>query len=677
MSAPNVVACILFHERLAQTIQCVQSLLSANAPIVVLNNGSSAASRDRFAAWSANHPQVKLLDAPVNLGVSGGRNLLLRETTQEWLLFVDNDIVMTTPEWLDRLSHYVQHNVEVVVPRLYNHHEGSYAQFKMIEVAGENAYFVSANDNCLNTFPGGAAFVNRSLFLRLGPYDEQLFVGVEDFELSLRGILSGNPVRALLVSDIELTHDHAMQGATADDINAVRTRYDKEVLGRSYRRITEKHGLIFEDFWEGWVDQQIMSLGEPDLDGSDLDVTTESGRPRIALVADAENWAFANIARNIVDHLSGKYQLDVYYTQHYGEDYDTLLSALYEQGYDLVHYFWRGTALCLFMHLLRTRPARKDGVYESFIKTRLSFSVYDHCLLADADLLDYQVLFKYLADGYAVSSRRLFHIYSKMSDHPEPYRIIEDGVDPARFYPVNCKRLLETGRPIVVGWAGNSMWGSDIDGADFKGFKTIVKPVLDLLKEEGFNVVGRFADRNVEHIPYDKMVDYYNSIDVYVCASSIEGTPNPVLEAMACGVPVISTDVGIIPQLFGPEQKRYILIHRTVDALKNKLIALINDPVERMKLSLENTKRIQRWTRELEIPKWDDFFSYMLNQNNQHKQALKRACLEVPYNFGIESTIEQFLKHSFSWRVTRPLRLFRWHAISLKNQVISKLLAGL
>ncbi|WZB73295.1 glycosyltransferase family 4 protein [Achromobacter xylosoxidans] len=44
------------------------------------------------------------------------------------------------------------------------------------------------------------------------------------------------------------------------------------------------------------------------------------------------------------------------------------------------------------------------------------------------------------------------------------------------------------------------------------------------------------------------MPAYYNSLDLYVCPSAIEGTPNPVLEAMACGVPVISTDVGIVPK---------------------------------------------------------------------------------------------------------------------------------
>lgn len=673
MSSQTVVVCILFHEKVAQTIECVQSFLPANVPIVVLNNGSSTESIDKFTLWVGDYAQVRLLNAPYNLGVSGGRNLLIRETTEEWLLFVDNDIVMDSPDWFDTFQKYTSKNVEVIIPRLYNHHDGCYAEFKSIEIKDGNAYFVPGKDNCLNSFPGGASFVNRNLFKRLGNYDEEFFVGVEDFELSLRAVLTGNPIRALLISDIELTHSHLMLCATEDDVRAVRNRYNKDVLRKSYNRISEKYKLFFEDFWEGWVDQQVMSLKiSPPLSSGTSNNNETPKRPRIALVADADNWAFANISRNIETHLSFKYDFSVYYSGNYAEDYDGLLSNLYENGHDLVHFFWRGNIICLYMHLLRTRQSRSDSVFESFIQTKTSFSIYDHCLLNDSDLLNYQVVFKYLTDGYVVSSERLFHIYSKMTDYPCPYRVIEDGVDISKFWPVDTLRFLETDRPFVVGWAGNSLWGSDINATDYKGLNTIIKPAIAQLKREGFNVVGRFADRNVEHISYENMVDYYNSIDVYVCASSIEGTPNPVLEAMACGVPVISTDVGIVPQLFGLEQKKNILICRTVDALKEKLIILMSDPEQRMKLSNENLHRIHGWTRELEIPKWDDFFSGMLNLEND-KQAFKRACLEVPYNFGIESTIEQFLKNSLSWRVTRPLREFRWHALRLRSQLMSKL----
>uniref|UniRef100_C6E5U6 Glycosyl transferase family 2 n=1 Tax=Geobacter sp. (strain M21) TaxID=443144 RepID=C6E5U6_GEOSM len=673
MSLPSISVCILFYEKPEQTIHCVESLLPAGAPIVVLNNGSSAAATERFSAWAAGHAQIRVLHSDRNLGVSAGRNLLAAQTSEEWLLFVDNDIVMETPQWLHRLQRYADLDVEVIVPRLYNHHDGCYAKFMDIEVRGGRAGFVPLRDNRLNNFPGGASFVRRTLFDRLGGYDEELFVGVEDFELSLRGVLAGAPVRALLVPDIELTHNHLASPGSDADRMAVRNRYDKEVLGNSYRRIAVKHGLLFEDFWEEWVDQQMVSLGVSTWPDEQAEALRRTGRPRIALVADVENWAFANISRNVVSHLSERYDLQIVYSSHYGHDYDRLLCDLYEQGYDLVHFFWRGTILCLYLHLLRTMPTRTPSVPESFIRTKLTFSIYDHCLLGEKDLLEYRILFKYLADGYVVSSQRLFHTYTMLPHYPSPCRIIEDGVDLARFTPCNTQRLLDRDRPLVVGWAGNSDWGMDLDANDFKGFNTIIKPALAQLRQEGYEVVGRFADRKVKQVPYDKMVEYYNSIDVYVCASSIEGTPNPVLEAMACGVPVISTDVGIVPQLLGREQKRYILMHRSVEALKEKLAALAKDPEERMKLSVENLERIKGFTREMEVPKWDDFFQAMLSRDTASREPLKRALLEVPYNFGIEHTVDLFLQRSLSWRITMPLRLLQWHSTRLQNKLRVKL----
>jgi len=50
-------------------------------------------------------------------------------------------------------------------------------------------------------------------------------------------------------------------------------------------------------------------------------------------------------------------------------------------------------------------------------------------------------------------------------------------------------------------------------------------------------------------IPHEKMPDWYAGIDMLICASRNEGTPNPVLEACAMGLPVISTPVGLVPEI--------------------------------------------------------------------------------------------------------------------------------
>lgn len=676
MTISSISVCILFANKVEQTIDCVTSFVESGCSIVVLNNGSSNDSIISFEERISGYPQIRLINSKTNIGVSAGRNLLINETKEDWLLFVDNDITINTFDWLSRFCDHVESkpDVEVFVPKLFNNHDGCYAEFKSINILNSNAFLTTPESSYINLYPGGAAFVKRSLFVRLGNYDERIFIGLEDLEISLRALLINAPVRALLISDIELIHNHLIIYSTVNEVKSALERYNRNTIQKSCEVIKIKHGINYCG-WESWVDNQIIAIKKiNNYEDESNYIFAISNNRRIALIADKNDWAFHNIATHIKSSLSDKYTFDIYYTDDYGGDYDKILSDIYNNRYDLVHFYWREVILNLYFNIVKTKLDHLVDVRESFIDTKLTFSIHDHCLLDSNNLLNYKIVFNYLSDSYIVSSERLFNIYRKLIDYHDPYRVIEDGVDLAKFYPKNSKRLLDNDRKILVGWAGNSTWGKDVSAEDYKGFHTIIKPAVNELKQEGFNIDGIYADRNIKHIPHNEMNDYYNSIDIYICASSIEGTPNPILEAFACGVPVVSTDVGVVPQLFGAEQKQFILNVRSKDELKDKLRVLICNPELRMKLSEENISRISGWTRDDEANKWDDFFSHILAGENSSKKLVKRACLEVPYNYGIEATIDHFLKSSFSWRLTRPLRLLNWYALRFKNRIVTKYL---
>jgi GT2 family glycosyltransferase len=255
----NLAVCILFFERLNQTINCIQSFQNPDVNLYILNNGSSHANHGALRAFCSNYDTIRLFDSQINIGVARGRNFLVNHTTEDWLLFVDNDIIVKTLNWLETFRGHATGNpdIEVWVPRVYNLHDRRYAWHRSIRISdGRAIHDLEAEDDSFNTFPGGSSFVRRSLFRRLGLYDEEIFVGFEDFELCIRGILEGNPVRAKLIRDMEFWHDH-QKPETPEDRKATVTRYDVGRIDQSCKRILFKHNLVFDADWKGWIARQL------------------------------------------------------------------------------------------------------------------------------------------------------------------------------------------------------------------------------------------------------------------------------------------------------------------------------------------------------------------------------------------------------------------------------------
>ncbi len=255
------------------------------------------------------------------------------------------------------------------------------------------------------------------------------------------------------------------------------------------------------------------------------------------------------------------------------------------------------------------------------IGVNITTSVYDHSFLNKQSFWITEAFLKY-AKAYTISSKKLLDIYNRREDiKKKPLMEITDGVDLKKFRPKNLERFSTIKeRKIKIGWVGNSKFEDSEKDDDLKGVRKIIIPAIEELKEEGYPVERKFADRNEGYIPHDKMPDYYNSIDLYVCASKEEGTPNPVLEAMACGIPVISTNVGIVSEAFGTQQNEYILKERTKKELKEKIVQLISHPEYWNKLSNENLKQIEEWSWNKKCKQFKEFFDIAIENFEENKR---------------------------------------------------------
>lgn len=82
-------------------------------------------------------------------------------------------------------------------------------------------------------------------------------------------------------------------------------------------------------------------------------------------------------------------------------------------------------------------------------------------------------------------------------------------------------------------------------------------------------------------IPHDKLTEVYNAVDVFALASSREGWPNVLLEAMACGAPCVATDVWGSGEVIREPAAGRLVQHRTPEAMAKAINHLLADPPDR------------------------------------------------------------------------------------------------
>ena len=77
-------------------------------------------------------------------------------------------------------------------------------------------------------------------------------------------------------------------------------------------------------------------------------------------------------------------------------------------------------------------------------------------------------------------------------------------------------------------------------------------------------------------IPHDKVADYFNDLKLLVLPSYSEGLPTAILEAMACGTPVMATRVGGIPDVVKDGETGFILNNNLPEYLAEEIIKALN-----------------------------------------------------------------------------------------------------
>jgi glycosyltransferase involved in cell wall biosynthesis len=165
-----------------------------------------------------------------------------------------------------------------------------------------------------------------------------------------------------------------------------------------------------------------------------------------------------------------------------------------------------------------------------------------------------KIFAKFCAAYSIVKSQRM--VIKLFSD--DRISVIPNGVDFDMFYPMEKEKVrLEYNIPIskkIILFAANP-------SRPEKNF---------LLAQKAYENIN-ITDKElliVYNVKQSELLKYYNLADVVILTSFHEGSPNVIKEAMACNVPIVSTDVGDVKEIISKTEGCYITYFDPIDVAK-------------------------------------------------------------------------------------------------------------
>lgn len=228
--------------------------------------------------------------------------------------------------------------------------------------------------------------------------------------------------------------------------------------------------------------------------------------------------------------------------------------------------------------LIDAHYAYPDGYAAVLLGERLNLPVFITARGTDINLFSRMPLIRpkivkalRQATGIIAVSEAMKTRMSELGIPPEKIAVIRNGVDRGVFFPRNRRDvqqrlnleiedrvLLSVGALVPV-----------------KGFDRLID-AMALLKRDAqasrlkLFIIGEGSERRVLESqisklrlescvrligakPQNELADWYSAADLFCLASHSEGCPNVILEALACGLPVVAVDVGGVAELIRSE----------------------------------------------------------------------------------------------------------------------------
>lgn len=217
--------------------------------------------------------------------------------------------------------------------------------------------------------------------------------------------------------------------------------------------------------------------------------------------------------------------------------------------------------------------------------------------IADKKLDDLYDRILSLYDGYHAVSRDILNNALVYGIDDKKAKIIPPAVSDEllKITP----EIKENGTPLKLLSVGRNHWIKGYDVAidacavlarNNIDFTYTIVGGLGAGEEFQFQIAQMGLKNNVSFIgtkSQNKIWNLYRESDLLILPSHAEGIPNVVLEAMACGLPVISTSCGGVSDVISNDQNGWLVPVRDPEALANQIIEFSRISIEKKEEIIE------------------------------------------------------------------------------------------
>ena len=241
-------------------------------------------------------------------------------------------------------------------------------------------------------------------------------------------------------------------------------------------------------------------------------------------------------------------------------------------------------------------------------KAIASFGESSFWTLSDAHIQKDIELLNTLNGIESVSTENKRRLLERGIQKEETIIVLPNAIDPVRYHKIDrseARRMMGFDENIFI----VAFLGGFIERKGVLRVEAAVKDIEDAkVAYAGKGPQMPTANNTIfsDSIPPERVSAFLSSADVFVLPTLNEGCCNAIIEAMACGLPIISSDLPFNDDILN-ENNSIRVDPNNVNAIRNAIITLKNDTKMRSKMGQESLKIAEKLSLRNRVQSVIDF----------------------------------------------------------------------